>query len=173
MKPVNSGSSIGLHKVSSEPEFLSAVEDIKQYSQEMLAEEFIDAREIECAVLGNNNPQVTVPGEVITSKEFYDHETKMYSPQNLKLEIPANLDASLTHEIQKTALEAFQICNCKDMARIDFFLTQQNKLYVNELNSIPGFADKSLYPILWEYLGKSRSQLLDELVELAKSRFHS
>jgi D-alanine-D-alanine ligase len=173
MKPVDSGSSIGLHKVHNETEYRAAAEDIKQYSPAILVEEFIDGREIECAVLGNDKPQVTAPGEVITNQEFYDHDTKMYKSENLKLEIPASIDKITLEQLQKIAITAYRTCRCRDLARIDFFLTADNKLYVNEINSMPGFADMSLYPRLWEYQGKSRQELLDDLVNLAVTRSSS
>lgn len=170
LKPTNLGSSVSVYKVTTKAEFIAASNDIFSLTTSMLVEEFIDAREIECAVLGNKNPTAAQLGEVATTNEFYDYETKMYKLDDITLSIPADLSQLLSEKIKKIALDVYKVCNCRDLARIDFFLTKDDRILLNEINAIPGFADMSLFPLMWENAGKSKSNIIDELTSSALSR---
>jgi D-alanine-D-alanine ligase len=170
VKPANMGSSVGVTKVSTQDALSAAVDIALMYDSKVLIEEAIVGREIECSVLGNSSPRASVAGEVIPHHEFYSYEAKYIDAQGAGLEIPANLSADELKAVQKLAVETFQVLCCEGMTRVDFFLTKEGILYVNEVNTIPGFTKISMYPKLWEQSGLSYSQLLDELVEYALER---
>ncbi len=171
VKPANTGSSVGIHKIHDRNEFSRALSDAFQYDRKVLFEQYIKGREIECAVLGNENPLVSLPGEVIAQHEFYDYDAKYLDEHGARFDIPARLDADLVAEVQDLAVRTFKVLCCEGMARVDFFLTTENKLYVNELNTIPGFTPISMYPKLWQISGVSYSELIDRLIQLALERF--
>ncbi len=172
VKPSNLGSSIGISKVKSLDELEQAIEKAFLYDRKILVEECVVGREIDCAVLGNDNPVASVPGEITTSFDFYNFEAK-YLDKLLKIEIPAALTASQTHQIQQLAVCAFEVLCCAGMARVDFFLRDDGKLLVNELNTIPGFTSTSMYPKLWQASGISYEALIDQLIQLAIERHAS
>ncbi len=167
VKPANLGSSVGISKVRNETEFVKALELAFEYDLKVIVEEEIKAREIECAVLGNDEPEASVPGEIIPHADFYSYHAKYIDEDGAGLSIPAQLPEYLCKQIQDLALRTFRILDCLGMARIDMFLTQDEKIYVNEINTIPGFTKISMYPKLWEYSGISYSVLIDRLIELA------
>lgn len=167
VKPANQGSSVGVHKVTDKSSFETALQDAFLYDHKILVEEAIDGREIELGVLGNDELRVTVPGEILVYDQFYSYKAKYVDDAGCALAIPAELPKDVILSLQETAKQVFRILNCRGMARVDFFVTKDGKIYVNELNSIPGFTKKSMYPLLWEASGISYSQLIDELVELA------
>ncbi len=169
VKPANLGSSVAVTKAKTEEELVQAIDKAFMYDRKILVEECVVGREIECAVLGNDAPIASLPGEVITSYEFYDFEAK-YLDDKLKLEIPASLTASETHQVQELAICAFEVLSCAGMARVDFFLRNDGKLLVNEINTIPGFTNTSMYPKLWQASGLSYSDLVDRLIQLAIER---
>ncbi|MBI2357799.1 MAG: D-alanine--D-alanine ligase [Deltaproteobacteria bacterium] len=171
VKPGNLGSSVGIHKVKDERQFVSAVEDAFRYDQKILLEECIQGREIECSVLGNEDPIASVPGEIVTRHEFYSYEAKYLDEKGAALEIPAELPAGVTKEIQDIAIQSFKTLCCEGMARVDFFLRDNRKVIVNEINTIPGFTKISMYPKLWEASGISYTELIDRLIQLALERF--
>jgi D-alanine-D-alanine ligase len=171
VKPANSGSSVGVSKVRSEPEYTKAVELAFRYDTKVLVEEFIDGREIECAVLGNADPIASIPGEVLPSHDFYDYEAKYIDEHGAALEIPARLDPSMTEEVRRLAVRSFQTLCCEGMARVDMFLEQGGRIVVNEINTIPGFTRISMYPKLWEASGIPYGELIDRLIQLAIERF--
>jgi D-alanine-D-alanine ligase len=171
IKPANLGSSVGIHKVKDEREFAAAVEDAFRYDQKILIEEYIQGREIECSVLGNEDPIASVPGEIITRHEFYSYEAKYLDEKGAALEIPARLSAPVAEEIQRTAVKTFKALCCEGMARVDFFLRDDKEIIVNEINTIPGFTKISMYPKLWEASGLSYPDLIDRLIQLALERF--
>lgn len=171
VKPANLGSSVGIHKVKDERQFVSAVEDAFRYDQKILLEECIQGREIECSVLGNEDPIASVPGEIITGHEFYSYEAKYLDEKGAVLEIPAELPAEVTKEIQDIAIQSFKTLCCEGMARVDFFLRDNREVIVNEINTIPGFTKISMYPKLWEASGISYTELIDRLIQLALERF--
>jgi D-alanine-D-alanine ligase len=171
VKPANMGSSVGISKAHDRNELIQAVEEAAQYDHKILIEAAApNAREIEVSVLGNTRPKASVPGEVIPSNEFYDYDAK-YVDGASTLIIPAELPTELADAIRETAIRGFLACSCEGMARVDFLLERQtNRFYLNEINTIPGFTQISMYPKLWEATGVPYSQLLDELIQLAIER---
>jgi D-alanine-D-alanine ligase len=172
VKPANAGSSVGISKVKNEQEFVVALKDALQYDFKIVIEEFIDGREIECAVLGNENPVATVPGEIISTHEFYSYTAKYLDENGAKLRMPADLPAATVVRIQKLALKTFKALACEDLGRVDFFLRKKDgAIFVNEINTIPGFTAISMYPKLWEIAGVSYAELVDRLIQSACARF--
>jgi D-alanine-D-alanine ligase len=171
IKPANLGSSVGIHKVKDREEFGSAVRNALNYDNKILIEECIRGREIECSVLGNENPIASVPGEILPRHEFYSYEAKYLDENGAALEIPAKLLPPTSERIRQLAIETFSVLCCEGMARIDFFLRNSDEIIVNEINTIPGFTRISMYPKLWEATGISYSELIDRLIQLAIERF--
>lgn len=171
VKPANLGSSVGIHKVKNEKQFADAIADAFQYDTKILIEEAIIGREIECSVLGNENPIASLPGEIIPQHEFYSYQAKYIDEHGALLEIPAKLPDDIVKRVQELAVKAFQVLCCEGMARVDFFLKENGDLFVNELNTIPGFTKISMYPKLWEVSGISYPELIDRLIQLAIERF--
>lgn len=170
IKPANLGSSVGVSKVRNEREFKKALREAFQYDHKILIEEAVKGREIECSVLGNEQPIASVPGEVIPTHEFYSYEAKYIDENGALLEIPAKLTKAEVQKVQETAVRAFKILNCEGMGRVDFFLKKNSEILVNEINTIPGFTAISMYPKLWEASGIPTSELLDRLIQLAMER---
>jgi len=170
VKPANLGSSVGISKVKNCAELETALELAGQYDRKILVERGIAGRELECSVLGSEQPIAAIPCEIIPSREFYDYEDK-YLLDAAKLLVPAPLTAEQTEEIQKLAVEAYQAVDCEGMARVDFLLeASTGKLYINEINTIPGFTSISMYPKMWEQAGVPFADLLDRLIDLALER---
>lgn len=167
VKPANLGSSVGVSKVNNREELQKAVHQAFQYDTKILIEEFIPGREVECSVLGNNSPIASLPGEIVPRHEFYSYEAKYIDENGAKLIIPAKIDLKTTKKIQTMAIKVFQTLECSGMARVDFFLTEKNKVIVNEINTLPGFTRISMYPKLWDASGISYRELLDRLINLA------
>lgn len=168
VKPANAGSSVGVAKVSSQEVYQAALQDAFSYDRKILLEEYIQGREIECAILGNEELRVSLPGEVEPLREFYSYEAKYIDAEGAKLHIPArDLSKEQIMQIQAMSIKVFRALCCEGMARIDFFLTKNKKLLVNEINTIPGFTRISMYPKLWEISGVPYSELIDQLIELA------
>lgn len=171
IKPVNMGSSVGITKAHNREELVGGLKDACKYDRKVMIEENINCREIECAVLGNNNPVASGIGEIIPSKEFYDYEAKYFDDGKSVLVIPAELTASKTEEIREAAVKAYKALDSCGMARVDFFMDKETeKVYINEINTIPGFTKISMYPKLWDAAGVSYSELIDRLIELAIER---
>ena len=159
-----------MSKAHNPGELLSAVELAARFDRKLLPEVSVDAREIECSVLGNDDPKASVLGEIIPAHEFYDYDAK-YHNENSQLIIPAPLSNEKTREIQEMAVKAFKAMDCAGMARADFFVEKKtDKVYINELNTIPGFTKISMYPKLWQASGLSYEDLIDELIQLALER---
>ena len=169
VKPANAGSSVGVHKIKTVADFDAAIDDAFRYDTKILIEEFINGREIEVAVLGNEDVAASVPGEIIPHHEFYSYEAKYLDENGAGLEIPAKLDAGMAEKIRATAVATFKVLACEGMARVDFFL-RGDELFVNEINTIPGFTSISMYPKLWEASGVSYRELITKLLELAIAR---
>jgi D-alanine-D-alanine ligase len=169
IKPANQGSSVGIHKVKDEDSFKSAVRDAFSFDKKILIEKYIAGREIECAVLGNDEPRASVLGEIIPQHEFYSYEAKYLDDQGAILVAPAEIDALLSQKIQALAINAFQALGCEGMARVDFFVAGE-EIYINEINTIPGFTKISMYPRLWQLTGVEYPKLLQKLIELALIR---
>jgi len=170
IKPANLGSSVGIAKVKDKKDFIPALEDAFSYDRKVLIEEFIPGREIECSVLGNDNPIASLPGELIPQHEFYSYEAKYIDENGALFTIPAVLDKELVSHIQNMALDAYRALCCEGMARVDFFLKPNGDIVVNEINTIPGFTKISMYPKLWEASGIPYAELIDRLIQLAIER---
>lgn len=171
VKPANAGSSVGISKVKSEKEFHQAVTDAFAYDSKVLVEEAIAGREIECAVLGNENPMASLPGEIIPQHEFYSYAAKYIDDNGAVLRVPADLPQDTIENVQALAIRAFQTLCCEGMGRVDFFLKSSGELLINEINTIPGFTKISMYPKMWEASGLSYTELVTRLIDLALERF--
>jgi D-alanine-D-alanine ligase len=171
VKPANLGSSVGISKARSRPELVEAVALALQFDRKIVVEAAVPgAREIECAVLGNDDPEASVPGEIIPSREFYDYEAK-YLSDDSTLIIPADLAPAQTEEVRRLSIRAFRAVDGAGMARVDFLLSRDTgAMVVNEVNTIPGFTTISMYPKMWEASGLPYPQLLDRLIALALER---
>jgi len=166
VKPANLGSSVGISKVKTRGETERALILGFRHDRKVLIEEGIKGREVECSVLGNDEPRASLPGEVIPHREFYDYRDK-YIEGKTRFRIPAQLPRPIIRKVQRLAVEAFQAVECSGMARLDFFLEDgTGKLYINEINTIPGFTEISMYPKLWEVSGLPFGRLLEELIRL-------
>lgn len=170
VKPANTGSSVGITKAHNKKELLRGLDLAADYDRKVIVEKGIrNVREIECSVLGNDDPIASVPGEIIPSNEFYDYDAKYVDGKSRSV-IPADLPKSITKKVRALAVQAFRVLDCAGMARVDFFVTRKNKIYLNEINTIPGFTSISMYPKLWEATGISYPALLDRLIQLALER---
>jgi D-alanine-D-alanine ligase len=171
VKPSNSGSSIGITKAHNRKELLESIDTAGQFDRRILVEQGINhAREIECGILGNDQPAASVPGEIVPCNEFYDYDAK-YVDEKSNAIIPAKLPNTVVKKIQQYALRAFRALDCAGMARVDFLVIRKtNRIYLNEINTIPGFTSISMYPKLWQASGVSYSALLDTLIQLAMER---
>ena len=169
VKPATAGSSVGMTKVTTREQLPEAIDHAAQFGLKVIVERGVDAREIEVSVLGNDEIRASIPGEIVPHRDYYDYKAK-YIEQGTQLVIPAELTEKQVRTFQEYAVKAFRCIDGTGMARCDFFLEKRtNKIYVNELNTIPGFTSISMYPKLWEASGLPYSQLLDELINLALS----
>ena len=167
IKPSNSGSSVGINKVNNIEELEKAIIYATQFDKKILIEEGINGKEVECAVLGNEEVQASCIGEVLSAEEFYSFDSK-YNNNESRTQIPANLSKQISEEIRKKAIKAFKAVNGRGLSRVDFFVEQgTNKIIINEINTLPGFTKISMYPKLFETVGINYSQLLDKIIELA------
>lgn len=170
VKPANAGSSVGVSKVSSEEEYEAALDEGFLYDRKLLIEEAISGIEVECAILGNEFPKASAVGAIIPTNDFYSYEAKYLSDTGAKLVIPAEISEETAQLIQKTAVRAFQCVGAEGLSRVDFFLTPDNNIVLNEINTMPGFTSISMYPKLWAESGLPYSELLDELINLGLDR---
>ncbi|MGV8145448.1 MAG: D-alanine--D-alanine ligase family protein [Alkaliphilus sp.] len=167
IKPANLGSSLGISKAKNKQELINAIELASKYDKKVIVEEFIDGREIECAVLGNDYPIASLPAEIIPSREFYDYKDKYFDGKS-KFVIPADIGEELIEQVKDMALKVYKLIDCSGLARVDFFLDRKtNRLLVNEINTMPGFTKISMYPKMWETSGISYEDLVDRLIQLA------
>lgn len=171
VKPANMGSSVGVHKVAGKNDFKRAVEDASRFDRKILIEEFIDGREIECSVLGNEEPIASVVGEIVPQHEFYSYEAKYLDEHGALLQVPAELPKEVSDEVRALAVRTFKVMECEGLGRVDFFLKRDGRIVVNEINTMPGFTRISMYPRLWEATGISYDKLIDRLIQLAIKRF--
>lgn len=170
VKPANLGSSVGISKARNREEFIEAVEFALRYDRKVIVEENIDAREIEVSVLGNDEPKASVPGEIVSSNEFYDYKAK-YTDGKSAMVIPAEIPDELAAQLRELAVRAFQAIDGSGLSRVDFFVRKDNgQILINEVNTMPGFTPFSMYPLLWKETGLSYRELLDELIRLAIAR---
>jgi len=170
VKPANLGSSVGVSKVKQVEALPAALDLACQYDRRLLIEQGLDCRELECSVLGNDDPQVSIVGEIVSHREFYDYEAK-YGEGQSELRIPAQIDPAMADALRRMAVVAFRAVDAAGLARVDFFVERQTGTpYVNEINTLPGFTTVSMYPKLWEASGLPYDQLIDRLVHLALER---
>lgn len=167
VKPVNLGSSVGVSHVKSAEDYERAIELAFQYDNKVIIEERIYGREIECAVLGNDDPKASAIGEIIPHDGFYDFESKYVDADGAGLAIPADLTDEQVKRVQELSIATYRCLECSGMARVDMFLTPDDRLIINEINTIPGFTSISMYPSLWRYSGLADHDLIDRLIELA------
>jgi D-alanine-D-alanine ligase len=170
VKPANLGSSVGISKAHDAKELAEAFALAAQYDRKIIVERGITGRELECAVLGNESPVASLPCEILPSREFYDYEDK-YLLDKAGTEVPAKLPHAKTEELRQLAVECYRAVECEGMGRVDFLLeAATDKLYINEINTIPGFTSISMFPKMWEHSGVAFPALLDRLIELAINR---
>jgi D-alanine-D-alanine ligase len=174
VKPLCTGSSVGVKKVKSKESLPEAIDFAFQFDTRIMIEKAIDCREIECAVLGNENPAASILGEILPNSdnhEFYSYEAKYIDPNGATMKIPADVGGNLADLIRQTAVQGYIALACSSLARVDFFLDRKtNEFYLNEINTLPGFTSISMYPKLWEATGLKYSDLLDKLIALALAR---
>jgi len=172
VKPANAGSSVGVHKVKTREQLPAALKDAFDFDLKILIEKGVDARELECSVLGNDEVKTSVVGEIIPHHEFYSYEAKYMDENGSSYKIPADIPAKISDQIREWSALAFRTLQCRGLARVDFFLDRKTgELFLNEINTIPGFTKISMYPKMWEASGLPYSQLLDELIRLALENF--
>ncbi len=170
VKPANAGSSVGVSKVTNHTEFGLALATAFLHDKKVLVEEAVFGKEVECAVLGNEQVSASVLGEIISGTNFYSYEEKYTNLDGVKTKIPADIDPVISEKIRETAIKAFKVLCCEGMSRIDFFLRPDNTFVLNEINTLPGFTATSMYPKLWENSGVAYSDLLTQLITLATNR---
>ena len=171
VKPANMGSSVGVNKVRDEETFIDAVNEAFAYDTKIIIEEFIPGRELECSVLGGSSIEASIPGEIIPTHEFYSYDAKYLDENGAVLSIPADIPSETARQVQKLAIDVFSTLCCEGPGRVDFFLKDDGSIYINEINTMPGFTRISMYPKLWEASGLSYTDLIDRLIELAFERF--
>lgn len=170
IKPANQGSSVGISKVFTENEYNNALDLAFMYSEKVLIEQAIHGKEIECAILGNYRPKASICGEIEVKGPFYSYEIKYLEPETAKIYIPARISEQDSNNIREVALKSFKALECSGMARVDVFLTKESRIIINEINTLPGFTNISMFPKLWESSGIDYSELISILIELALER---
>jgi D-alanine-D-alanine ligase len=173
VKSASLGSSVGVNKVKNREDFSRALEDSFRYDDKVVLEEYIQGREMECAVIGNEQPEATLPGEIRVGKhyEFYDYTAKYLDEDAVRIHIPAEVDTATANRIRDAAVMAYQALQCEDFARVDLFLCDDGRIYINEINTIPGFTNISMFPMLWKHMGLSYPQLISRLIDSARARW--
>jgi len=172
IKPANMGSSVGITKACNRESLQKGLVDACNFDRKIIIEASIEGRELECAVLGNDTPKASGVGEIVPSHEFYDYEAKYFDGDNSKVLIPADLTEEKREEIRAMAVKAYKSLDCAGLARADFFMEHHtNKIYINELNTLPGFTRISMYPKLWDKEGLKYGDLIDKLIEYAIERY--
>lgn len=171
VKPANMGSSVGISKAKNREALKIAIKEAGKYDNKIVIEAFVEGREIECAVLGNEAPRVALPAEIIPSHEFYDYHDKYFDGTS-RYVIPPDLSEELIQEIQHLAIQTYELLDCRGLSRIDFFVENEtNRVLVNEVNTMPGFTKISMYPKMWEATGLPYDKLIDELIQLAMEEY--
>ncbi len=172
VKPANMGSSVGINKAKNTEELQNAILEATKYDRRLILEEGLDCREVETGVIGNYHASAAVVGEILPSEEFYSYEAKYFDGGKSKICIPASIPDEIAEEIREIALDAYRVLDCCGFARIDFFLEKAtNKIYLNEINTIPGFTKFSMFPLLWEAAGVSYSELVEKIIQFGLERF--
>lgn len=172
VKAANLGSSVGVSKVKDEASFLQAVEESFRYDNHILMEKYIPGRELECAIMGNNPLQASYPGEIVISDkyEFYTFDAKYVDPDAVRIDVPAQLDEKTAEKIRDICIKACQALFVEDFARCDLFLTKEGHIYINEINTIPGFTNSSMFPMMWKERGIEFTELISRLLDIAQER---
>jgi D-alanine-D-alanine ligase len=171
VKPANLGSSVGVSKAKNEAQLINSLHMAARYDKKVIVEEFIDGQEVECSVLGNDNPEASIVGEIRPCNEFYDYHAKYFDDSNSGLIIPAQISEQAAEKVREMAVKAFKVIEGSGLARVDFFVQRKTEqVYLNEINTMPGFTNLSMYPKLWEAMGLPYEKLLDRLIELAFER---
>ncbi|MFS8652765.1 MAG: D-alanine--D-alanine ligase [Caldibacillus sp.] len=170
VKPANLGSSVGINKCKNRADLEAAFIEAFQYDRKIIIEEGVDGREIELALLGNDEPACSIPGEIIPKAEFYDYEAK-YEDDSTDLVIPADIPEETYEMMKEMAITAFKALDCSGLIRADFFLKKNGEILINEVNTMPGFTPISMYPLLWQHTGISYPELIDRLIELGLERY--
>ncbi|NLX64064.1 MAG: D-alanine--D-alanine ligase [Clostridiaceae bacterium] len=170
VKPANAGSSVGVSKVKRPDDLMSALQYAAEYDAKILIEEFIKGREVECAVLGNDNPIASTVGEILPSNEFYDYNAKYIDGKSVTI-IPADIEPSIMEQVREYAVKAFKALGCSGLSRVDFFVEESGRVVLNEINTMPGFTDISMYSKLWEASGIPYTELITRLIELALENY--
>ncbi|PIB35398.1 D-alanine--D-alanine ligase A [Reichenbachiella sp. 5M10] len=170
VKPANLGSSVGINRADTEDEYNRALDEAFAFDRKIVIEEFVDGREIECAILGNEEPKASVPGEISFSANFYSYEAKYLDDKGYRIDIPAKITEEQIKEVQDIAVRTFQVLECEGFSRVDVFLTKEGRILVNEINTIPGFTKISMYPKLWEASGVLYTDLISQLIDLGIAR---
>lgn len=174
IKPANAGSSVGVHKIKSEADFAVKLKDAFQFDTKVLAEEFIQGREVEISVMGHNHaPEASLPGEIIPQHEFYSYEAKYLDDNGALLKIPAEITGESLQKMQSLAKKTYQVMGCDGLTRVDFFLRPNGEFYINEINTIPGFTKISMYPKMWEATGLSYKDLITKLITLGFEKYEA
>lgn len=169
------GSSVGISMIKSDIEFDIAVEDSFKYGDKIIIEQFIVGRELECAVIGNEQPRASLPGEIIMKKDydFYTYEAKYLDADAIEIKLPAEVDQNTTDEIRRISIQAYQALRCEDFARVDLFVKEGGEVIVNEINTIPGFTNSSMFPVMWQHMGISYPELIAELIQMCLKRYQA
>lgn len=171
IKPANLGSSVGVFKVSTKTEYIEKLGEALEYDSKILIEKTIMGKEVECAVLGNEKPKASLPGQIMMNTEFYDFESKYVDENASSTKIPADITEGQIEEVRTIALKAYKALGCEGLSRVDFFVSKDGEVLINEINTIPGFTNISMYPKMWEASGIPYTELIDILIELALERY--
>ena len=167
VKPSNSGSSVGIKKAHNKEELINSIKYAGEFDRKILIEENINGREVECAVLGNKDAKASCVGEILPAEDFYTFDAK-YKNAESRIVMPSEIPENISEEIRSMAVKAFKAADCTGLSRVDFFIENDtNRVIINEINTLPGFTQISMYPKLWEKMGVGYSDLLDKLIELA------
>lgn len=174
VKPANMGSSVGITKARNDEELEEALEKAQFFDRRIIVEEGINCRELETAILGNYNPKAATVGEIIASNEFYDYAAKYFDGGKSEICVPAQISPSISDEIRRIAIRAYEVLDCAGYARVDFFLEKDtDRIYLNEINTIPGFTKYSMFPLLWADAGVSYEGLIERIIELGYERYNA
>ncbi|MDD2269307.1 MAG: D-alanine--D-alanine ligase [Eubacteriales bacterium] len=174
VKPANMGSSVGINKAKNTEELREAIKEAAGYDRRLVLEEGLDCREIETGILGNHDPKAAAVGEILPSGEFYSYTAKYFDGGQSKMCIPADIPADIAEEVKSIAVEAYKLLDCSGFARVDFFLEKStNKLFLNEINTIPGFTKYSMFPLLWAEAGVSYPELIERIIKLGFERYEA
>jgi len=171
VKPANAGSSVGIKTAINKVELVAAMREAFKYDRKIIIEKYIDGREIECGVLGNDHPIASLPGEIIPSQDFYSYDAKYSEESESVLETPVALPEETTELIQELAIKTYQVLGCEGMGRVDMYMQDDGRLIIGEINTIPGFTEHSMFPKLWEMTGIPYPKLIDKVIELALERY--